>query len=510
MRLLAARCHWPLITAWLLVMVLSARWAPAADPAPAAPVAPAPPAGSWSLAAVFAQVPPLKHDYAGRLPMITWPPFTPDLQDKSFAQKQPLAPEVYRELARRGLTQRLPLNPDYIPMAQAIAAAGAAVIFVEGNGGAGPYAEGPDPLHHLPADYVRAKDEEHFPCPMLFAGWAKAAERTRATLRRYREAGVPVTAAWLDWETLPWGAPEEYRQAAACPRCRECLPKAALASYEGFRHYIGPLRAELFSTYLAAPIREAYPACSVTDWSAVISTPERPTSSVWANRQMMPRGLGLCTAANPVAYGNDIYYSYHWQKDWNWPLDVAHMDRLYTQIMLTQASHTAENLLRWAPGTPVIPWVCRYCPDAEDEHVPILSRARYREILRHLWLRGATSMQIFNEPRPKHPTIAVEEVADAVAIYDELLAFRPFLEDGVVMNTAVPDAHEEGAIWSGLRLADSALVRVFTMHAEPVTCTLTPFPGGPAVELPAPPAGATYRLTRAGATITVTPEPAAP
>ena len=54
------------------------------------------------------------------------------------------------------------------------------------------------------------------------------------------------------------------------------------------------------------------------------------------------------------------------------------------------------------------PWVARYCPDVGDGTVPILSRPRYREILRHIWLRGADAMQIFNAHRKDRPEIATE------------------------------------------------------------------------------------------------------
>lgn len=460
---------------------------------------------SWSLDAILQHVQPLKHDATGRLPMVTWPAIVKDAKDTSFNEKKPLPPEAYRELARRGLTQRIPMNADFILMAQAIQAAGAKVIFVEGNAGNGPYDLAPEPLHQLPADYKLAKDEPRYPCPALLAGWAKKADQVRETLRKFREAGVTVDAAWLDWEVEPWGWPEAHKQAQLCPRCRSIMPKAALATFEGYRRYTAALRADLFSAYAAAPIREIYPACSVTDWSAVYSTPELPTASCWGNRTFHPRGIGFLTAANPVAYGNDIYYQYHWKKEWGWPLDVPHMDRVYTQIMLSQVSQNAENMQTWAPDRQCIPWVCRYCPDDDDPKVPLLSRERYREILRHLWLRGADGMQVFNEPRPKYPAIAIEELQDAVGIYDEMLEYRRFLEDGEIMNTAVPEAAGNGAIWSGLRLETEAVVRAFTQSDTPVVFSVTPWPGTAAVQLQAPPGGASWRLVRDQAKVNITP-----
>ncbi len=454
----------------------------------------------WATDVLFKQVPPLKHDVSGRLPMVTWPAFVMNRDDKSYQEKKPLPAEVYKELARRGFTQRIPMDASYIRMAQAIQAAGAKVVFVEGAGGNGPFELGPDPLHKLSADYKLEKNEARYACPALLAGWAKRAEMVRETLRKFKEAGVKVDAAWLDWEVEPWGGNEQaYRQAKSCVRCNEIMPKKALATFDGYRRFAASQREDLFSAYAAAPIREFYPACSVTDWCAVYSSPERPTAGCWGHGPWPPRGIGFCTAANPVAYGNDIYYQMHWKKEWDWPLDEEHMDRLYTQIMLWEVSDNAENMKKLAPDRQCIPWVCRYCPDVNDPKIPILSRTRYREILRHIWLRGADSMQIFNEPRKEHPEIAIEEIQDAVLIYDEMLEFRRFLDDGEVMNTAVPAATDDGAIWSGLLLEDEALVRAFTQGPNPVKFAVTPFPGLASLELEAPPEGRTWLLKKIGA-----------
>ena len=144
-----------------------------------------------------------------------------------------------------------------------------------------------------------------------------------------------------------------------------------------------------------------------------------------------------------------------------------------------------------------MPWVDRYCPDDPNEKIPILSRPRYREILRHCWLRGADSMQIFNVDWSKDPrkmTIATEEIEDAVAVYDEMLAYRGFLEGGSILNTQVPDARDDGAIWSGLRLGDRAVVRAFTMGPKTVPADVRAFDNAPAVTLECPPKGATYLL----------------
>lgn len=125
----------------------------------------------------------------------------------------------------------------------------------------------------------------------------------------------------------------------------------------------------------------------------------------------------------------------------------------------------------------------------------MMSRAAYREALRHLWLRGIDGMQVFNPARPGFEEIAVQEVEDAARVYGEMLAFRDFLDDGEVMNLEYLGPLEAGVLWSGLRLEDEAVVRVAALGAKERTLALEPWPGY-RIDLAASRTGANYRLRR--------------
>ncbi len=463
----------------------------------------------WTVETLFKRVPPLTHDATGRFPMICIEPFKLSADDKSFAEAKPFPPEVIRELVKRGLTQMIPPRDNYIPFALALQKEGAKIIMVEGNAFNGP-AEEEIPegkgLHQLPADFVRDPDQpgqqQRYPCPMLLEGWQKRADKLRATFHKYKDAGVNVDAVWLDWEIEPYPGKSQWREAKACSRCRKLFPEGVLDDFSKYEGFIWRWRNEMFSAYVAAPILEVYPTCSVTNWEEVISTAERPTLRWGASHTRPPVGIGMFTATNPVAYGNTIWYREHWKDERNWPLDTAHMDRIYTHVMLAQISDNAENTKRTAPEKQCIPWVDRFCADDRDEKIPILSRERYREILRHCWLRGADGMQIFNPnwfpDRPERQAIMTEEIEDAVAVYDEMLAFRPVLDRGVVLNTVIPKPEEDGPIWSGRQFGDAAVVRAFTQGSAKAkfNLILTDSAGKQvSVELECPPAGQTYRIT---------------
>ncbi|OPZ31290.1 MAG: hypothetical protein BWZ02_00314 [Lentisphaerae bacterium ADurb.BinA184] len=437
------------------------------------------------------RVPPLKHARGKRWPMIAWEclPFEP----------QP--PEVYTLLLDRGLTQHIRLDEKMIPTAQALQAAGAPVIMMEGGGGPWPgsLAGAPEKWQHQfeegyvfkPGPYP---DHAIRPCLGLWEGWAVNAARVEGILRKYKEAGVTVNAAWLDWEGDPYFVRAQYAQASHCARCKAMLPPWVLASPENCATFAWRLYIRLLDTYMAAPVANVFPQCSTTNWMVVFSTPERPVMH-WNGRVIPPSMPAMMTATNPVAYGNTVF----WKKEWKaeWPLDREHVDQAYMHLLLRQVSDDAANKAVFAPEKDCFPWVDRWCPDDEDPKIPIISRDAYREALRHIWLRGADGMQIFNPTRPGFDHIVFAEIEDAVAVYDEMLAYAEFLDQGEGMSLAVPAVQDDGVLWSGLRLADRAVVRVVKQGGEAGAAEIEPWPGK-RVRLDAPRTGRTYVLTVRG------------
>ncbi len=471
---------------------------------------------AYTLPNILRQVPPLRHDPTGRFPMIAIEVFRLGPDDRSWDEATPFPPETIRALKQRGLTQWIPPDARYIPFAQALQREGAGVIMVQGQAFNGPPDQAPESMHQLPADYVKLErpgQQPTFPCPLVLDGWVITQQKLRETFAAFRAAGVAIDAVWLDWEIEPDWREAQLDEARHCTRCRKQFPPGVLDDPARYRQFIEQWRVQLFSAYVVAPILESYPHISVTNWEEIQSTPDCPTPSWSGTRDWAPKDLGLFTAANPVAYGNTIWKRYNWKDEWGWPLDEAHMDRVYTSVMLNQLSVHTRNAERIAPWKQCIPWVDRFCADDRDPTIPILSRVRYREILRHCWLRGADGMQIFNPLWFKDDAaklaIATEELIDAVEVYDELLAYRTFLDGGTVLNTETLAPTDDGPLWSGLRLGDEAVVRAFTQAPKPVTCRIRPFADAGPFEIEAPPDGRWHHLRRPGAPAAPTP-PARP
>jgi hypothetical protein len=435
--------------------------------------------------AVLEKIPRLKHDRGSRWPLITWEGFSTEPQE----------PKFYQHLLQRGLAQHIRLDPKMIDTALAIQRASSPVIVMEGAGGTFPASLAGEPsawAHQFDAGY---KPKEYTrPCPSIHVGWAKFADQLRGTLRQFKQKGVQIDAVWTDWENDPLYGADRYEQALHCKRCREIVPRKALASSQRFMDYTTRQFYELFGAYYAAPVLEFYPKCSVTNWLAQPSTPEEPQPGWSDNRghvQMPP----LVTAWNPTAYGAASWIWESRSKDEK--RDQEHVDQVYANVLLRQVSLTGKLSRRWAPEKESIPWITRWVSEPPELEFPVMTRERYREVLRHLWLRGVAAMQVFSPRMKGYEDMALPEVEDAVAVYDELLAFRGFLEDGEVLTYEIPRSHDDGVVWSGIRLGNRAVVRVFKQGGGKAKQTVRPW-GQKAFELEADGKGETYLLDKTG------------
>ncbi len=433
------------------------------------------------------QIPPLRHGRGDRWPLILW----------DSVGYEPLPAEAIHTLLARGITQHIHLNEAMIPVARALQAAGSPVVIMEGKSGVWPYNLVQDKAewaHQYPEDLQVPRQWRETPSPTRFRGWAVAADRIRVTMEKFREAGVTVDAVWLDYEGEPSMA--NYHAALLSPSTRGLLPPEVLMDEDAFYRFRRQLWVQLLSAYVAAPVREVYPQVSVTNWVATLSSPENPPYG-WANLPHPPLGPSLFTATCPVAYAIDTAFLNNWKSEY--PLDQRHVDQLFMHVMLRQVSADTYNRMRMAPYLDSIPWVARWVWDQPGQKAPVMSRAWYRESLRHLWLRGIDGMQVFNPVRPGYAAMAIYEIIDASAIYDEVLAYRDFLERGEVMNLKYPAAQDDGVLWSGLLLGDEAIVRIFSQGPSDTVIELEPWEGYK-LELNAVKQGATYHLSlnRAG------------
>lgn len=402
-------------------------------------------------------VPPLQHARGKRWPLVFW----------HGPQWHAVTDAELKAFADRGMVPTVRLNVADIPKALRLQRLGLPVIALEAKGVGWPYDLGGAAANwtlDLPPGKQIPDAWRHEPDPLRLDLWAKGADQLRTILHAYQVAGVNLDAAWLDYEGQP--SVLNYQALLASTRARAKLPPAALATPEAFHAYRRQLWLQLMSSYVAAPIREFYPAASVTNWIVMLSSASRPVLS-WDNWRQPDLSASLFTATNPVAYGVDSAFWSVWQAGHS--PDQAGIDQVYMHLMLRQSSVDAANRAQQAPYLHAVPWVARWVRDLRDRQTPVMSRSAYREALRHLWLRGAAAMQVFNPLQAGHFAESLAEVQDAVAVYDELLPQRAVLDEPQVMNTTVPEPGQAGLLWSGLRDDQRALVRLYPVGATSKT-----------------------------------------
>lgn len=434
-----------------VLRALAAAWLLAATPAM---VAVAQGAGhddsgarlDWTALAI-ARLPVLENTRTGRWPLVLWR--APDARDMDEA--------AIRHMLERGIAPTVKLQADYAEAARRIQTAGGPVIALEAAGGDWPY------------DVDGESTTDGGIDPRDFSGWRRASESLREQLSAFADAGVVLDAAWLDYENAPVNLPLERVAAGA-----GSVPKAVSDDPGRFRVYRRQLWLSLLSAYVAAPLREFFPRISLTNWVVSASRPDAPLLD-WYNRPHPRTDIGLFTATNPIAYGSDIAFAY--SRPRGRPLDREAVDAIYTHILLRQVSADARARRLDAPHMESVVWVARWVRDILDRTYPVMSREAYREALRHIWLRGADAMMVFNPVRRGMQWMSVHEVEDAATVYREVLAFHDLLDTGEVMNVEVPPADGARVFWSGVRTDSRAVVRVTNRGDRVVELTLSPWPG---------------------------------
>jgi hypothetical protein len=332
-------------------------------------------------------------------------------------------------------------------------------------------------------DATRQGKVRKWPCLPLYRP-EETARLLIKHLRPYKDAGIRLTWVWLDDESLPhpWNGCYEAQMSTA--QSRQQYPKGVLDNFASFRKWADPLKTTILMK-ASVPIREMFPGVRMGNfedrWSAADAR------------------FGL-DAIMPALYADTIMLGGPFKGK---TLTQAIADDFYFRTLLRSFSEPSTTK---APGKLNIPYVSRYAPDLNEK--PFLfgmSQRCYRELLRHLFFRGADSLYLYNlgyDPQSVTPRQSFESVEDARSVYDEMLGHRQFLEEGRPLNFGEPTA--EGVVWSALRCGDRCLVRTFTL-SKPTTVRLAPVDGA-SVRLAASPAGATYLVARDGTAKTVDAE----
>ncbi len=365
------------------------------------------------------EIPPLKNDPGDRMPMIMW-------HGVGF---QPLEVSEIEVLRARGLCQHLQLSESMIPAAKALQQAGMPVILMEGRTDSWPYSLVQDWAHQFDFSYEQpwfGKEDSsqwHGACPHRIDGWKVLATNTRQRLQKFRDAGVRVSAVLVDYEGDPYPWSHLFDQLRHCKRCRRELPAEILHDKAAWRDDAWQRYVSLYDDHFAQPVRDIFPECLVTNWHVVFSSESDPVRSFVGNvnlPELRPRHFN---ATNPIAYASDAVWHALW--DASKRATQSSADAFYREQIIQQVATDKRNrdAAGQADNVRSIPWVARVCKiaDSGQPAVPIMSRSRYRDTLGELWEMNVHSMQVFNPMHDGYEELALIELQDAVAAYDEML-----------------------------------------------------------------------------------------
>jgi hypothetical protein len=323
------------------------------------------------------------------------------------------------------------------------------------------------------------------------------------------DAGFTLSALWTDDERqpFPWNGSMAAQQVAAQLGYYANVA-VNLSDFESFKAYTMTLRRDLQAAAYLAPMSDLFYGAVWGNYDAYASNLTTPF--IDKNGVSYPARERLADMVTmPSSYANTrILRTYFPTRT---AISQAEADSTYLFVMLRTFSSNAANVTPVSytgalhSNLHIVPYVSRYVADVTDEPWGSrgMSKAMYREFLRHVWLRGADSLFIFDagitnkndrfEPPlyGQTPFQAFDQVEDARAVYDELLDQWSYLNEGAPMNFATPSMTtagilDPGVMWSGLKKPDgSCLIRAVAVGTtDAKTVTISGCGGDVVVEAP--------------------------
>jgi hypothetical protein len=459
----------------------------------------------WDIATFARVVQPMRHDTVGRLPLFLWNVPLPRDSTLVRTRQDGTLRRAIDQLAERGIVPTVQMGWEWTPdgalaMAQTLREAGRPVYLLIPDAELverGSYSD--TTVWVTGPDASLGGRERRWPCLPLADPWAGAA-RVRELVQPFKDAGIELSGVWFDDEALPHPWNGVYEAQKGSPDCVQYYPIGALADWSAFQRYVFGLRTDLQSSVMADPVHVLFPKARVGNYHEAASSADVPFVDEGGN-SYPPRSLGRLDALMPSAYANTLHLARLARAEA--PTQEA-ADRLYFFLLLRTVSTANANK---APGKVSVPFVSRFVRDDQSPAVRFgMSQQAYRELIRHVLLRGSDGLYLFNLGYPGSPVTpaeSFESIEDARAVYDEMLAHRDFLDRGKPMTYAVPTPDGLTVIWSGLCLPDRCLVRTVTLGPETRQVMLEPFPGL-RVTLDAPSTGASYVVRRDGRVVPAT------
>ena len=413
---------------------------------------------------------PLKFPRGNRLPLFFW---HLHVRGDICGGDEAKIEETLKALDARGLpvihswwhnpdpAKRAPVMDRCIKLGKIQKRLGLPVYAFAGNTGNGFYRD--EKTWHIDKDGKPFADTTHVKrmklgCPFVRDGWPAVQEQVRTWVECYKENDVPLAGVWFDWE---YQGPSEWNGAwemcRKCVRCRKELGQKGLKDFGTFQERIRKIRSAMQKLFVDA-IHEQFPKATVANYGCypmgdyrywydfyetyVDGAPaKRVQKAIYRKWYKDEFGLAGYTIGMPVVYG--------WGPTYGW-FDYPDTDFRWFQNMLSVFSNCAAHR---PEGVTIVNWINRFVKlDSTPEDAVMISEGKYRELLWHIWLRGADGTYIWcrNED-------ILRELVPVHSTYAAALEYRDFLLNGKPLMYDVPE--QQGPVLSAIRLGNRLLVR---------------------------------------------------
>ena len=284
-------------------------------------------------------------------------------------------------------------------------------------------------------------------------------ERVEKFLRAYKEAGVEVDFIFADWEI---DGPIEWNDSwATHKKCTVCQSKISnIDDFRAFQSTLRRIRSEIQREAFGDNVTSYFPNCLVGNYGIYPHNGKRywydyfekePGDGVPIELDQRAKYREWTREFDDTGYTFSMPVVYTWYPTFQW-YDFADTDYRWFYNMLKVGSNAGQHTPANVPNIPFVHWHTTAPPKDVDPTVKQFSRAKYRELLWHLLLRGHDTFFLWCMSNELE-----EEIQLVHSVYAESLEHNGFIQRGKPISFEVPNT--ASSVVSGLQLGKRVLVR---------------------------------------------------
>ena len=340
--------------------------------------------------------------------------------------------------------------------------------------------------------------------------------RLAAIIEEFKKYGIKPDYVFIDWEsgnraTFPVHVErfrnDSFPHCSSCTNCQKNVDAQYLGNADKYIQGMEVYRVKVAREVLVKPFREYHPEIILGSYFGISHV--RNDSPL---PEKMPSAIGWYRAgwsfSQPVLYPLFQGFMRAGQKAGTWNTFKSLVERM-SRASVNQCGSEYQ-----------VPWTCGWMnyPNSRRDFVPLencsinlndgksyhsFNEQAYREMLRHLYLRGAKHLMFFWEPRLlgymyRGKNVYLNEINLYTEVLNEFSDYYDVIHNGAPINLEDFSAglweNDKAAVWSGAETEDQCVIRTKSFSYSPMKVTVRVF--GEEKVLDAPPEGKTWIFNR--------------